>query len=148
MIFQLRRFAWSVKKQLANSRKFYSIDTGLSNRVSFQIGARKAQNLENIIFIELLRRKQDIYYYKSKSDREIDFLVKEGKLIVELIQVSYSIEDEQTRKRELAAFKAAVNELSTNTPIQCTLLTMDKNEQIDLNGLTINIRNVIDWLLH
>ncbi len=148
LIFQLRRFAWSVKKQLANSRKFYSIDTGLSNRVSFQIGARKAQNLENIIFIELLRRKQDIYYYKSKSDREIDFLVKEGGLIVELIQVSYSIEDEQTRKRELAAFKAAVNELSTNTPIQCTLLTMDKNEQIDLNGLTINIRNVIDWLLH
>jgi len=146
LVFQLRRFAWSVKKQLVNPRKFYSIDTGLSNRVSFQIGARKAQNLENIVFLELLRRKQDVYYYKTKNNREIDFLVKEGEQIVELIQVSYSIEDEQTRKREVTALKTAVNELTGSSP-QCTLLTMDKSDQLEVDGISIKVHNVIDWLL-
>ena len=147
LIFQLRRFDWSVKKQLVNPRKFYSIDTGLSNCVSFQTGARKGQNLENIIFLELLRRKCDIYYYKTKNNREVDFLVKEGKEVTELIQVSYSIEDEKTRKREVMAMKTAVDELSISGPIRCTLLTMDKSGQIDRNGLQVDVRNVIDWLL-
>ena len=147
LIFQLRRFDWSVKKQLVNPRKFYSIDTGLSNRVSFQTGARKGQNLENIIFLELLRRKCDLYYYKTRNDREVDFLVKEGKEVTELIQVSYSIEDEKTRKREVMAMKTAVDELSISGPIRCTLLTMDKSGQIDRNGLQVDVRNVIDWLL-
>ncbi len=148
LIFQLRRFAWSVKKQMVNPRKFYSIDTGLSNWVSFQVGARKAQNIENIVFLELLRRKQDIYYYKTKNDREVDFLVKQGAQVVELIQVCYSIEDEQTRKREIAALKVARGELKSDTPVPCTLLTMDKEEKIeDMNDFSVNVRNLIDWLL-
>ena len=147
LIFQLHRFSWSVKKQIANPRKFYSIDTGLSNRVSFQIGARKAQNLENIIFLELLRRQCDIYYYKTKNDREVDFVIKKGSKITELIQVSYSIENEQTRKRELVALKTAHNELAGETLIKCTLLTMDKKGEVNLDGLKIDVRNIIDWLL-
>jgi len=146
LIFQLHRFSWSVKKQLVNPRKFYSIDIGLSNRVSFQIGTRKAQNLENIVFLELLRRKKNIYYYRTKNDREIDFLVKEGETVVELIQVSYSIEDARTRKREIAAFLTAVRELAGNSP-RCTILTMDNNDQLEINGIEIKVRNVIDWLL-
>ena len=147
LIFQLRRFAWSVKKQIANPRKFYSIDTGLSNRVSFQVGARKAQNIENIVFLELLRRKQDVFYFKTKTDREVDFVIKRGAQVVELIQVCYSIEDEQTRKREIAALKAASSELGSNTAVPCTLLTMDKEETLDIPGFKVNVRNLIDWLL-
>jgi len=149
LIFQLPRFAWSVRKQMVNARKFYSIDTGLSNRVSFQIGARKSQNIENIIFIELLRRKKDIYYYKTKNDREIDFVLKEGERITELIQVCYTLEDPQTRKRELTALKTATSELAGEGrgPIPCTILTMDRNDEIDINGIQVDVRNVIDWLL-
>ncbi len=147
LIFQLRRFSWSVKKQMANSRKIYSIDTGLSNRVSFQVGARKGQNIENIVFLELLRRKQDTYYYKTKSDREVDFLVKRGPRVIELIQVCYSIEDKQTRKREIAALKAASRELESDVAIPCTLLTMDREKEIDASGLKVKVLNLIDWLL-
>ena len=147
LIFQLRRFAWSVRKQIANSRKFYSIDTGLFNRVSFQVGARKAQNIENIVFLELLRRKQDVFYFKTRNDREVDFVIKRGAQLVELIQVCYSIEDEQTRKREIAALKAASSELASNTAVPCTLLTMDKEEKLDIPGFKVKVRNLIDWLL-
>lgn len=147
LIFQLPRFAWSVRKQLVNPRKFYSIDTGLSNRVSFQIGARKSQNIENIVFLELLRRKKDVYYYKTKNDREIDFVMKEGERVSELIQVCYTLEDAQTKKREVTALKTASSELLGEEHIQCTILTMDRNQEIDLNGLKIHVRNLIDWLL-
>ncbi|MDZ7640840.1 MAG: DUF4143 domain-containing protein [Desulfurivibrio sp.] len=122
LIFQLHRFSWSVKKQLANVRKFYAIDTGLANRVSFQVGSRQGQNLENIIFLELLRRGKDIYYHKTGNDYEVDFLVKEGRTVCQLIQVSYSIADEQTKKRECTALKTAAQEMEKESP--CLVLTM------------------------
>ncbi len=149
LIFQLHRFSWSVKKQLANVRKFYAIDTGMANRVSFQIGSRYSQNLENIVFIELLRRRQEIYYYKSPNDREVDFLIKRGKNIEQLIQVCYSIEDEQARKREFTALKNAANEFDelSGENLRYLVLTMDHSENIQWQGLNIEIINVIDWLL-
>ncbi len=146
LIFQLHRFSWSVKKQLANVRKFYAIDTGLANRVSFQVGSRYGQNLENIVFIELLRRGQEIYYYKSRNDREVDFLIKKGTVIKELIQVSYSLDDEYTRKREFTALKTAVSELPESTP-RCLVLTMSHSESIQWQGVEIEVVNIIDWLL-
>jgi predicted AAA+ superfamily ATPase len=147
LIFQLNRFAWSVKRQLVNPRKFYSIDTGLSNRVSFQVGARRAQNIENIVFLELIRRKHDIYYYKTKNDKEVDFLVKEGPRVSQLIQVCYSIDDEPTRKRELSALETAWRELRAESSIRCLLLTMARTEPLHLGDAKIEIRNVLDWLL-
>jgi predicted AAA+ superfamily ATPase len=147
LIFQLPRFAWSVKKQLANPRKFYSVDTGLCNRVSFQVGARRAQNLENIVFIELLRRKREIYYYKTGQDLEIDFVVKQGAQIVELIQVCHDLEAQKTRRRELKAFEKAQAEIGGGKAIRKTLLTLEPHERSDLVGQGVEVQNVIDWLL-
>lgn len=148
LIFQLHRFSWSVKKQLVNVRKFYSIDTGLSNRVSFLVGSRQGRNLENIIFIELIRRGQEIYYYKTKNEREVDFLIKEGKTVKELIQVSYSIADEKTRKREFSALKTASDELAGGAGLHCRVLTMDRSETVEWQGITIEVKNVIEWLIN
>lgn len=145
LIFQLHRFSWSVKKQLANVRKFYSIDTGLANRVSFQVGSRQGQSLENIVFLELLRRGKEMFYYKTINDHEIDFVVKEGNKLRQLIQVSYSIADEQTRKRECTALKVAMKELKQD--LDALVLTMDRNETIQWQGITIVAMNVIEWLL-
>ena len=146
LIFQLHRFSWSVKKQMANARKFYAIDTGLANRVSFQVGSRNGQNLENIVFIELLRRGQEIFYYKTRNDREVDFLIKKGKVIKELIQVSYSLDDEQTRKREFSALKIAADELQEST-LRCMVLTMGHSESIKWQDREVEVINIIDWLL-
>ena len=115
--------------------------------MSFQIGLRKGQNLENLVFIELKRRNKEIYYYKSRNDKEVDFLVKKGPTIKELIQVSYTLSDEPTRKREFAALKAAVDELASDSPIRTLVLTMDKTETVQWKNITIDIVNIIDWLL-
>lgn len=147
LIFQLHRFSWSVKRQAVNLRKFYSIDTGLSNCVSFHIGTRQGQNLENIVFLELLRRKHEVYYYRTKNDLEVDFLVKEGRHVRQLIQVAYTIKDERTRRREIAALETSWREFESDPSISCILLTMDPGENIDHGDAKVLIRNVIDWLL-
>ncbi len=146
LIFQLHRFSWSIKNQLTNVRKFYTVDTGLANCVSFQIGSRQGQNLENIVYIELARRGLEIFYYKTSSDREVDFLVKKGAIIEELIQVSSSLADEKTKKREFSALKAAMDELDNGTP-HCMVLTMDRSEKIEWDGLKVDVVNVVEWLL-
>jgi uncharacterized protein len=145
LIFQLHRFSWSLKKQMVNVRKFYAIDTGLANRVSFQVGSRQGQNIETIVYLELRRRGQEIFYYKTQNDREVDFVVKEGQAITELIQISYTMEDEQTRKRELTALKYAFDELTDNP--RCLVLTMDSSEAVQWEGVDIEVVNIIDWLL-
>ena len=63
----------------------------------------------------------------------------------QLIQVSYSIADEQTKKRECTALKTAAEELGED--LLCAVLTMDRSETIQWQGMTIEVVNVIDWLL-
>ncbi|MBN2499066.1 MAG: ATP-binding protein [Deltaproteobacteria bacterium] len=147
LVFQLARFDWSVKKQLANPRKFYSIDTGLSNRVSFQVGTRMAQNLENIVFLELLRRKHEIYYHKTGQGLEVDFVIKQGARIVELIQVCLDAHDDRTRRREMRALVRAEQELGRGEPVRKTLLTLESSEPRPTDDPDIRVLDAIDWLL-
>jgi predicted AAA+ superfamily ATPase len=143
-------FDWSYKKQIVNPKKIYSIDTGLSKSVSFQVGKKDGDYLENIVFLELKRRYSDlseIYYYKTTQNYEIDFLIKNAQNITHLIQVSYSIKDAKTLKRELRALKKAKEEFTHNDDIELLLITYDESKDIIEDGLSIKIINIFEWLL-
>ena len=144
IVLSINKFDYSLKKQIANPKKFYAIDTGFSNAVSFNISKKIGANLENIIFLELKRRREEIYYYKTEKGLEIDFLVpKEG--ITELIQVSVTLENEATRKRELRAFREAKKELKGE--LKMMLVTLDRSEVIEYAGMEIEIMNVLEFLI-
>jgi hypothetical protein len=66
--------------------------------------------LENAVFMELLRRKEDIFYWKNERGVEVDFVILENFKPVELIQVCYNIEEEKTKKREIKALLKAMDE--------------------------------------
>ena len=142
LIYTVKKFDWSLKKQIVNPKKVYSIDTGLSKRVSFEVGKKKGDLLENIVFLELKRRFEKIYYYKTKDIYEVDFLVKENEKITHLIQVSLSLNNEKTLKREIRALQKAKEELKTDSEL--ILLTLD-NPQIEHND--VKIINIVKWLL-
>ena len=144
MILSIPKFDYSVKKQVANPKKFYAIDTGFSNAVSFNVSKKIGANLENIIFLELRRRGEKIYYYKSEKGREIDFLVQKEHSI-ELIQVSATLENEETRRRELRVFSEANKELRGE--IKAILITFDSSEVIEYDGCEIEIMNVLEFLM-
>jgi predicted AAA+ superfamily ATPase len=84
----LKKFDFSVKKQIMNSRKAYTVDNAIATRLGFRFSGNNGRLLENCIYIELKRRGKEIYYFSQKH--ECDFLVKENLHITEAIQVVYS----------------------------------------------------------
>lgn len=148
MIFRVPLFDWSLKKQQVNPKKVYAIDTGLINRVSFKVGRRVGDLLENIVFLNLRRMRKEIYYYKTSGGYEVDFLLKEKEKITHLIQVSANIDSSETRKREVRALVRAATELGfADEAGGLLLLTVGKNETVESEGKIIDIRNVVEWLL-
>lgn len=99
LLFSINLYDKSLKKQLVNPKKIYCIDSGLANTISFKFSEDRGRLLENLIFIELKRRGKEIYYHKQK--KECDFVIKEGLEIIEAIQVTKSLEDIDTRNREI-----------------------------------------------
>lgn len=90
LVLFLKKFSYSLKEQMVNPKKVYSIDTGLREAIAFRFSKEIGQIMENIVAIELLRRENEIYYWKEKkTQREVDFIIKNGEKIVEAIQVSY-----------------------------------------------------------
>jgi predicted AAA+ superfamily ATPase len=143
MILAINKFDYSLKKQQANARKYYSIDLGLSNLLRVPNLKTKGHDLESVVLLELLRRGYKVYYYKTKGDLECDFVVEKDRKIVELIQVTVSLNDDKTRKRELAPFKKAVDELNLKD-VKMTLLCEDSSEILS-DG--VEVVNVVEWLL-
>ena len=145
LVYTVNKFDWSLKKQMVNPKKVYSVDTGLSKRVSFEVGRKKGDLLENIVFLELKRRYEDIFYYKTKDNYEVDFLIKEKEQITHLIQVSLTLNDEKTLKREIRSLIKTKKEL--NIEPKLIILTMDESKTLEIENEKIEAINIIKWLL-
>lgn len=146
MLFEIKKFDYSFKKQNLNDRKYYSADLGLSNLYRVANLQNRGSDIETIIAIELLRRGFDIFYYKTSSNHEIDFVVVTGNQIVQLIQVAKSLENEKTKKREIEAFQKTIDELLLKD-VQCLILTEDKTIKIHNDALEIEVINIIEYLV-
>ncbi len=144
MILSINKFDYAYKKQIANPKKIYAIDTGFANSVSFNISKKLGANLENIVFLELRRRAKEIYYYKTQNGLEVDFLLREADKI-ELIQVSVTLEDKETYKRELRVFAQAKKELRGE--IKCTLISLDDSKRVEYDGCAVEIVNILEFLV-
>ena len=141
LFFFLKKFDYSVKKQIMNPRKVYTIDQGFSARLGFNFSENKGRILENIVCIELLRRGKEIYYYTGKN--ECDFLIKERTDIKQAIQVCYEINIDNI-KRETAGLIEAQENFS---PDEALLLTYDETPQEQLPNKNIKTMPVWKWLL-
>ena len=145
LIFKLPQFSYSLKKQSKALKKIYSIDIGLSNAVSFKFSADKGRMLENAVFLELKNQDNEIYYYKTRKNLEVDFLLKYKTEIKELIQVCYTIEDKKTKQREIKSLLEAMDELKFKRGL---ILTYNEEDIIKINKKTINVVPVYKWLLN
>ncbi len=141
LLFAINRFAFSVKKQQIANKKIYSIDTGLTRSVAFSFSENKGKFLENMVFLKLRRQDENIYYYKTGTNKEVDFFLSKKKV---LIQVCQSIKDETTRERELRALIEALKEVKGSTGL---IVTEDEKETISVSGTTISVVPIYSWLL-
>ena len=107
LAFKIDKYSPKLKQQMLSGKKIYCIDTGMANVMGFRSSEEKGRLLENIVAIELLRRtsywdfKREIYYWQDYRQNEIDFVIKEKTAIKELIQVSYRVDNYDTKEREV-----------------------------------------------
>ena len=141
LFFELLRFDYSVKKQLNSPRKCYIIDTAFSLLGGFSLSPNKGRLLENIVFIELRRRGNEVYYYSK--NRECDFITKDGRRISGAIQVCHELNDENL-DRETEGLLEAMADLNLKEGI---ILTSDQEELRKSGETTIIIKPVWKWLL-
>ena len=144
LFFRIELFAYSVKKQIYNPSKIYSVDSALSNSVAFKFSENIGHIYENLVFMELKRRNKEIFYWKSKKNQEVDFVIKRGLKIEEAIQVCFSLAEKKVRDREIKGLLAAENELNVNNLV---IITDDEEGEKEIEGTTINIIPLWKWLL-
>lgn len=134
---RVSRYDIKGKQYLSSGEKYYATDVtmryALLGRKYFDLG----HILENIVYLELLRRGYKVYIGKS-GDKEVDFVAKNSKGVI-YFQVAYTVRDENTLKRELSALE------SINDHYPKFILTMDLDPEVDYNG--IRKINVLDWLM-
>lgn len=150
LIQLLCKHSFKSKERIRNT-KAYIVDPGLQNNRENSFAADNVGwRLENVVYIELLRRCTndflDIYYYKaSPRSKEVDFVVCNQNKTVKLIQVAYDIENEKTYNRETSSLVKA------STSLRCenlTLIAFTKTRVVEIEGKRIKILHAIDWLLN
>lgn len=137
IIYQAKRYNIKGKQYLKTLEKYYVVDIGLRLMLlgSKQIDAGRI--LENIVYLELLRRGYDVYVGKV-DEFEVDFVAQNGKGTT-YFQVALSVRDEKTLERELRSLRAIKDHYPK------ILLTMDDDPEVHYDGIRrINAR---DWLL-
>ena len=149
LIQLLPKFSYKSRERI-QGEKSYVVDTGLENNQSYSMaGENIGWRLENVVYIELLRRctKEflDVYYYKPTTrSKEVDFVVCNRNRPVELIQVAYDIEKEKALNRETSAMLKASQDLKCNN---LTLVAFSPTRDVEVDGAKIHIVSAIDWLL-
>lgn len=143
LFFYLPRFNNKLKLMNKAPKKVYVVDNGFVQSTAFNLSENLGRLLENQVFVELLRRGyipgQTLFYYRTRNDKEIDFVTRKGTKVEQLIQVCYDMTSEKTRKRELEALVEAAEELHCDNLL---VITNSQEEQIEWKDRLISIINV------
>lgn len=149
LIFSLLRYSPKSGERIKSPRKVYAVDNGFVNAKAIQHSPDRGKLMENLIFTELVKRgvkpNKELFYYKTRNNREIDFVVKKGSEIVALIQSAYDVNNHDVEQREVKALMEASQELSVSN---LTVLTWDEEREVEKTGKIIKFKPLWKWLLN
>ena len=145
LFFYLPRFNNKLKLMNKAPKKVYVVDNGFVQNTTFNLSENLGRLLENQVFVELLRRGyipgQTLFYYRTRNDKEVDFVTRKGAKVEQLIQVCYDMTSEKTRKRELDALVEAAEELHCDNLLVITNSQEGKIEWKQTTILETSIQN-------
>jgi uncharacterized protein len=145
----LNRFHFGARKRLKFDRKAYIYDNGFLLAKKITTSPDKGRLLENLVFIELVRRGYtpglNLFYFVSQSGYEVDFLTFAGSKAEQLIQVTWQMTEAKTREREIRALEAASKEINAT---QTIIITFDHKETLQIKDLSISAVPIREWLLN
>lgn len=144
-IFALGCFDLSERKSSLKPKKIYSIDPGLVTAYAVHPEMKLAQTLEVAVFRALREQFTNLHYYVTSQGWEVDFIAQAPTGALFLIQVSLSLKEVETRKREVRALQQAMQELSLK---EATLITFEEEEEIVLPEGRIDVVPLWKYLLN
>lgn len=148
LIFSLHRHSAKAGLRLKSPKKAYVVDNGFVTAKAVQHSPNTGKLMENLVFTELVKRgnesNREIFYYRTRNDREVDFALKSGTEITELIQVSYGTIDQDVLQREIKALTEAGKELNVD---KLSVLTWNEKRTVEKDGMTILFKPLWEWLL-
>ena len=146
LFFYLPRYNNKLKLMKKAPQKVYLVDKGFVAAKAFSLSENLGRLLENQVFVELLRRGYDteksLFYYRSRNDKETDFVTRNGNRIESLIQVCYDLSSPKTEKREVDSLIECAGELKCDN---LYIITWDEERTIEKDGYVIQVVPVMRW---
>ena len=136
IMFTVRIYDASLARANTNPKKIYCIDHALVRSISSGILVNSGHLLENLVFIALRRVTPAIFYYKTRTGREVDFIIQGQDRSSMLVQVCESLADPRTRKRETTALAEAMAELRLD---HATIVTRNDEERLSVETGIIKV---------
>ena len=140
IFYYLSRYNNKLKLMKKAPRKVYVVDNGFIASKAFSLSDNLGRLLENQVFIELVRRGYDVeksmFYYRSRNDKEVDFVLRKGTQIERLVQVCYELSNPKTEKREVDSIVECAGELKCNNLI---IVTNHDKRIIEKDGYKIDV---------
>lgn len=140
LFYYLPRYNNKLKLMKKAPRKVYVVDNGFVEAKAFSLSDNLGRLLENQVFVELIRRgyntDKTIFYYHSRNDKEVDFVLRNGSHITRLVQVCYDLRSPKTEKREVDALLECAGELNCDNLL---IVTNAEQRTIEKNGYRIDV---------
>jgi len=148
VLFKLDRFSYKIREQISSNKKIYCIDNGFIHSKAFGFSPDIGKLYENVVAVDLKKMEIDgklkMYFWKNSQQEEVDFVVKHGAKITQLIQVCYDIKNTKTKEREKRVLLKASKELG------CDILLVingdcESEEEIEWYGEKRKIKFIPLW---
>ena len=146
IFYYLSRYNNKLKLMKKAPRKVYVVDNGFVASKAFSLSDNLGRLLENQVFIELIRRGYDVektmFYYRSRNDKEVDFVLRKGTSIERLVQVCYDMSSPKTEKREVDSIIECAGELKCGNLV---IVTYNDKRTIEKDGYKINVVRISEF---
>ena len=146
LFYYLPRYNNKLKLMKKAPRKVYVVDNGFVAAKAFSLSDNLGRLLENQVFVELLRQGYDtdktMFYYRSRNDKEVDFVLRKGTHIEQLVQVCYDMSNAKTEKREVDSLIECAVELNCRNLV---IVTNNDERCIEKDGYRIDVVPVAQW---
>ncbi len=140
LFYYMSRYNNKLKLMKKAPRKVYVVDNGFVTAKAFAVSENLGRLLENQVFVELVRRgyntDKSMFFYRSRNDKEVDFVLRKGAHIERLVQVCYDMSSPKTEKREVDSIVECAEELRCSN---LTIVTREEERTLEKNGYTISV---------
>ncbi len=143
LLYKVPLFDFSTRKRQVNPSKIYCTDSAVIMAYSMKPEMEYGTCLENAVFLYLRKQNnENIFYYKTQSGKEVNFVTQALNGKIALYQVSLDLQDEKTKQREISALIEASKELGLKN---ASVITIDDSDTIEIDDLTIEVIPYWAW---